>query len=222
MTTAMVGRVVSLSGKKVSVDWEDGQERAVAVNDDTAGVLHDRAQGAGGSMTRVCATFAVDTMARCSTGAGSTPRPRAGNRLRTSFWPGLDDLVAMPVKRQGPTNLKFDGPPKGGIVYYLVVLDDEYCGKNVMLLVADGEDTVGYRCPAARPRAHRTGLNHTVLTAPGDATDRYARFSHHGPVARCDLLPRHAVPILRQGGIVFVKYSGCGPPVPLRECSSSG
>jgi hypothetical protein len=45
-----------------------------------------------------------------------------------------------------------------------------------MLLVADGEDTVGYRCPAARPRAHRTGLNHTVLTAPGDATDRYARF----------------------------------------------
>jgi hypothetical protein len=51
------------------------------------------------------ATFAVDTMEDARQALALLPRPRAKNRLRIVFWLGLDDLVAMPVKRQGPTNL---------------------------------------------------------------------------------------------------------------------
>lgn len=109
MTTAMVGRVVSMSGKKVRVDWEDGQERAVAVNDVQLAYCMTVHKAQGSEFDDVCvATFAVDTMAKMLDRRWLyTASTRAKNRLRIVSGPGLDDLVAMPVKRQGLTNLKF-------------------------------------------------------------------------------------------------------------------
>lgn len=109
MTTAMVGRVVSLSGKKVTVDWEDGQERAVSVTDVQLAYCMTVHKAQGSEFDDVCvATFALDTMASVLDRRWLyTASTRAKNRLCIVSGPGLDDLVAMPVKRQGLTNLKF-------------------------------------------------------------------------------------------------------------------
>jgi hypothetical protein len=84
-----------------------------------------------------------------------------------------------------------------------------------------GEDTVGYRCPAARPRAYRTRPQRHSDAAPLNATDRYARFLTTDLSAmRPAQAPRHAVPILRQEEARVCQVPKAGPPVPLREFSS--
>lgn len=110
MTTAMIGRARSMAGtNKVTVDWEDGQERAVAVNDVQLAYCMTVHKAQGSEFDDVCvAAFALDTMAKVLDRRWLyTASTRAKNRLRIVSGPGLVELVAMPVKRQGLTKLKF-------------------------------------------------------------------------------------------------------------------
>jgi hypothetical protein len=109
MTTAMVGRVVAPSNKKVVVAWEDGQERTVSAADIQLAYCMTVHKAQGSEFDDVLvATFAVETMASVLDRRWIyTASTRAKNRLRISSGPGIDELVAMPIKRQGLTNLRF-------------------------------------------------------------------------------------------------------------------
>jgi ATP-dependent exoDNAse (exonuclease V) alpha subunit len=105
----MVGKVLAPSSKKVAVAWEDGQERTVSATDIQLAYCMTVHKAQGSEFDDVLvATFAVETMATVLDRRWIyTASTRAKNRLRISSGPGIDELVAMPIKRQGLTNLKF-------------------------------------------------------------------------------------------------------------------
>jgi ATP-dependent exoDNAse (exonuclease V) alpha subunit len=106
MTTAMFGTVVRLGAMKISVAWEDGEERSVSKDIQLAYCMtvHKFQE-----VRLLMFALSLSTFLRWAflTVADLLHATRAKGRLRIISAPGIFPVVAAPVAKQKLTNLNF-------------------------------------------------------------------------------------------------------------------
>jgi DNA replication protein DnaC len=109
MTTAMFGTVVRLGAMKISVAWEDGEERSVSKKDIQLAYCMTVHKFQGSEAPDVCViALNIPTMASVLDRRWIyTAATRAKGRLRIISAPGIFPVVAAPVAKQKLTNLNF-------------------------------------------------------------------------------------------------------------------
>lgn len=109
ITTAMFGVVLRAGHAKVSVMWEDKEERQIARKDLQLAYCMTVHKAQGSEFEDVCViALALSTMANVLDRRWTyTASTRAKSRLRIVSAPGLFPVVAKPVNRQNLTNLNF-------------------------------------------------------------------------------------------------------------------